>query len=412
MIRLYPQVVDREKDIQELREQLASRRDENEDQMMRLTEAAVLIDDLHNQLQTSEKEQGRLVREHSKACRKTAGLRSETDSAVKACSGMSDELANSLQEHEEQLQDLANAEVHCNLRWHELQGSSAQSEHVSAQLRKLSVSLEECRRNVAVSLQARSKLRVDWGEAVQLAAVERGQVSHTTAQIGELRNKAALAESECSKISDQALCSEIAASELWQALAKVEGQDLRRNGLQHSLRSAHENEEELRASIQNGELQDRDLTRAVAESEAQHEDVKTKLSIDKENWLALHDHLAQTEERTATLHGVIEFNRDRHQKLATRRALAEEAGHNRTGEQRKELDCVACECKNLESQAATLKDDTNELQRKVGQTETTKEDLLSSLAKKEEVHEELLVKKAELEAQLEELKKKFRCTVS
>ncbi|OLP89163.1 hypothetical protein AK812_SmicGene29406 [Symbiodinium microadriaticum] len=67
MIRLYPHADKLQKDIQELREQLELRQQQNEEEMGRLREAAVQIGDLYDQVHLAEQEQDQLSTERRQA---------------------------------------------------------------------------------------------------------------------------------------------------------------------------------------------------------------------------------------------------------------------------------------------------------------------------------------------------------
>lgn len=412
MIRLYPQVQQKEQDIKELRAQLAKRQDENQVQVSKLTTAAIQIDDLHLQLTESEQEQHRLLDEHGQATTKTNGLRGSTQNAFQVRDDLAMQLVSSQEEHEQKLHDLAEAECESQRRWVTLTSTRSKSAELAAQLSKLGNDLSELRQRAKASVAARSMLTGEWQEAEQLATLERGQVCQVTNHIQDLWSEAALAETRAQSLSDQAIHCEESSSSLCSSLVLVEGQDTRCRQLRQELQAAKQEEQELTDSISKHTQLHQDLHGELSESWRLHEEVKAHVNRDDSHWKVLKDKMRESDERTARLRSIFEEYADVLNRLNARKGEFIAARTSHTLSLKQLLEESTDEGGSLKEEADKLQGETDELQRKVNTAEDQKQTLLSTLAKKEGIHEDQLVRKAELEATLEELKRKFRCVVS
>eukprot|EP00439_Symbiodinium_sp_Y106_P068099 s855_g11.t1 len=204
-------------------------------------------------------------------------------------------------EHEQKLQALAHAESESYACWMKQQRAKTRSMHFTTRLAELSADLEDLWQQSEDAVEAREKFRGSgaWKEAVQLATVERGQVEEVHAQMKGLRVHAATAEIRAAELCLEAVDSEVASSELWQSLAKVEGQDHRRDALTVDLQHAQAEQEdpdeafsflELRAHIWSQEQCDGELLAALAESEAQRAAVTESLQMDAVHWQDIDEH--------------------------------------------------------------------------------------------------------------------------
>mmetsp|Transcript_58137 Transcript_58137/g.136329 ORF Transcript_58137/g.136329 Transcript_58137/m.136329 type:complete len:413 (-) Transcript_58137:65-1303(-) len=412
MIRLYPHADKLQRDIQELREQLAQRQQENEEEMCRLQEAASQIGELYDQVHVAEKEQEELSAERIKAQDETEKFQMGEVEAGEARKEAHRKLSLRREEHEQQLEALAHGETESYVCWMRMQRTKMKSMNLTMQLADLSTSLEDLWQESEAAVEVRDRLRGEWADVVALATVERGQVSEVHAQMMQLRGHAAVAEAKAAELCDEAVDSEVASSELWQSLARVEGQDHRRDGLTADLQSALGEQEELRAHIWYQEQYDCELLAALAESEAQRSSVTESLKVDAVRWEEIRANINETRHVAAELYSELALHADGARAVSTRHAEAEEAGISRLQLLQSEFREHAGEGQNLDSKAAELEKESQHLQSKLHQAQQQKEGFVADLARKEEDHEELLVKKAELNAELEELKKKFRCIIS
>jgi len=412
MIRLYPQVQQKELDIKELRAQLARRRTENQVQVSKLTSAAVQIDDLHVQLLESEQEQHRLLDEHGEATTKTGGLRGNTASAFEVRDDLEMQLVASQQEHEQQLHDLAEAECESQHRWVTLTSTRSKSSELSDQLSKLSHDLSEVRQRAKSSVAARTTLTGEWREAEQLATLERGQVCKVTSCIRDLWSEAALAETAAHELSDQAIHCEESSSSLCASLAHVEGQDTRASQLRQDLQAAIQEEEGLTVSIGEQTELHQCLREELTKYTRLHEEMNEQVRRDTSRWKTLRLKLLDSDDMITRMRSAFLEYAELATLLNSRRHEFIAAGASKTLNLQKFLAASNEEGATLKEEADKLQAETDELQRKVNSAEDQKQTLLGTLAKKESIHEDQLVKKAELEASLEELKRKFRCVIS
>lgn len=412
MIRLYPKVRQKELDIEELRTQLSQRQDENQVQVSKLTSAAVQIDDLYIQLTESEQEQHRLLDEHGQAATKTDGLRGSTVNAFQVRDDLAMQLVTSQEEHEQKLHDLAEAECESQHRWEKLTSTRSKSSELAEQLSKLSRDLSELRQRAKASVAARSMLAGEWQEAEQLATLERGQVCQVTNHIQDLWSEAALAETRANCLSDQAMHCEESSSSLCSSLVLVEGQDTRSRKLQQELQAAKQEAQELTGSINKHTQFHEDLHGELFESLRLHDEVKENVNTDDDHWQVLRNKMRESDERTARLRSIFLEYAGLLTELNTRKSEFLAARTSQNLSLRQLLEESTDEGESLKEEADKLQVETDELQRKVNTAEDQKQTLLGTLAKKEGIHEDQLVKKAELEATQEELKNKFRCVVS
>ncbi|CAE8676367.1 unnamed protein product [Polarella glacialis] len=411
MIRLYPQVVQQQKDIQELRQELASRQSENKVQISKLSESAENIEDLHTQLEKAEQEQVRLTHAHVRAHKRAAQLRSTTSSALEVRANLTQDLERSTEEHLAHLASLAHSESESHGRWQRLFGASSRSQELASQLGRLNGNLQDFRQRARAAEEVRGVQREGWAQAVEVAAVERSQVCEARAQVVALRQQAANTERHLAELSDEAVRCELAAGDLWQARAKVEGEGDRHSKLLESLETAQGIAQEFQRRITLQMRQCSDLRGTLEQSEEQSQLKLTTLRKTTDAFQALRNRTQKIYHRSAELNESLSETEQAHRVLAERHNVTEEECQKIQSELKSELDVVAEEGQQLRHQGEQLESESQDLQRQLGQAESQKENLVGDLAKKEEVHEELLVRKAELEAQLQELKGKLRCTI-
>lgn len=380
--------------------------------MGRLREAAVQIGDLYDQVHLAEQEQDQLSTERRQAEDEAEHFLYGEAEAFQVRTEMIRKLAVGKQEHEQKLQALAHAESESYACWTKQQRAKTRSMHFTTRLAELSADLEDLWQQSEDAVEAREKFRGDWKEAVQLATVERGQVEEVHTQMKGLRVHAATAEVRAAELCLEAVDSEVASSELWQSLAKVEGQDHRRDALTVDLQHAQAEQEELRAHIFSQEQYDGELLAALAESEAQRAAVTESLQLDAVHWQEIRSSIQETRNAAAQLYSELTRHADGYKAVTTRHAEAEAAGTSRLQTLQSEFQEHAGQGQHLDEKAAQLEKESQDLQDKLQKAQSKKEDLVGTLAKKEQEHEELLVRKADLNAELEELKKKFRCVVS
>jgi len=411
MIRLYPKVVQREKDIQDLREQLSTRLSENQAQISKRSESAMQIHDLHDQLLASEEEQDRLILEHGVACDKTMGLRTIMDSALEVRSSLLAQLGKSEEEHCEQLKNLALAESESQKCWVSEQRIKSRSAELAEKLSLRSSDLEDLRRKVDESTIAKTRLQGQWEDAVSLATVERGQVRQMTYHVHELWAVAAHHESAASALSDKVVNSEAHAAKIWASMNLVEGQDVRRDELREELRRGKLEVEALRMQLEQQQNAERELSGAESQTMENNEAAMAKLNGHKRRWNLLRTALRMASDRSKQMKDANFQHVQKSAELNARLKKIQQQGDIKIAAEQKSLANVKDEATALQSDHSGLEAKIQELQRNVSQTDTKKEELVTTIAKREEVHAELLVKKAELEAEVEVLKKQFRCVI-
>lgn len=89
-----------------------------------------------------------------------------------------------------------------------------------------------------------------------------------------------------------------------------------------------------------------------------------------------------------------------------------EGGRDRLMKLRGQHDQEATEARSLENKASELLGESQELEKDISTTQRQKENLTSTLATREQQHQAQLVRKEELNSELEELKKQWRCSIS
>mmetsp|Transcript_14966 Transcript_14966/g.26212 ORF Transcript_14966/g.26212 Transcript_14966/m.26212 type:complete len:413 (+) Transcript_14966:49-1287(+) len=412
MIRLYPQVVQREKDIQELREQLQMRQSENQAQVSKMLESAVQRQELHLQLLSSEEEQDRLLSEHKVECDKTVGLQNVMDSALEVRDSLLAQLERSREEHSAGLKDLAHAESESQKCWASEQRISSRSAELAQRLSLQSSNLEELQKRVQKSLAAHTRLQGEWEDAVALATVERGQVREMTSQMRELWTVAASHESAASDLSEKICHTEMGTAQLCDDIMNVEGQDTRRDDLRSELREGMQEEEDLKMKLQEKKAAERELDGVETKTYQEREVAKKKLQNHSRRWQLLRQSLKLTTDRSQKVQDVIFKQVRRCSEISHRQNKVEQHGAGKIADLEKSLADFKDEATSLETDHKRFEAETLEVQRNLSQTDAQKEELVATLAKREEVHAELLVKKADLEAEVEVLKKQFRCVIS
>lgn len=412
MIRLQPQAERLQKDIEELRQELEQRELESQEEINRLHQASSLIDELHEQVLHAEKEQDLLTVERRETEEEAAECQKQEVTAAKDFKVLKDELSSVQEEHRGLLHDLAEAEMESHRCWEQLEDATEQSSDLCQRLRMMSSNLEDLTQKSEESHEARVRLRGHWHEAVQLAAVERGQVEAVTVQMGQLRGHGAVAELQASKLCDEAVHSEVVSSELWQDLAKVEGQDHRRDQLASELRCAQAEHEELRAYIWMQEEYDSELLASLNESEAQKASVSEALQVDALRWEELKSSIRETQDMASRLYAELSEHTKCHSSVKARHSQVEEAGQGRLADLRGQHKEHATEAASLEAKANQLQAESQQLDGDIRKTRQLKEELVQTLATREDEHQAELVRKAELNTELEELKKKWRCAIS
>jgi len=412
MIRLQPQAQRLQKDIQDLRDELEIRQRENQEEIRRLHQAATQINQLNAQVLRAEKEQELLSIERRDAEEGAAASQKSEIQASKVHVVLADELAHVREEREEQLRALARAESESHRCWEQLEDSSMQSSDLRTRLEMMSSNLEDLSEKSEESHEARIRLRGFWQEAVQLATLERGQVGSVNVQIGQLRDHGAVAELHASRLCDEAVETETAASELWQGIEKVEGQDHRRDSLAAELRSAQAEHEELRAHTWMQQETDAELFAALKESELQRATVTNELQADRTRWEEIKTSIRQTQILSNWLHTELNVHSEGHGSVRKRHTVIEEAGRIRVAHLRGQHHEESTEATSLENRATELQYEGQQLEKDISTTQRQKENLTSTLSMREEEHQAQLVRQEELNNELEELKKKCRCTIS
>lgn len=412
MIRLQPQAERLQKDIQDLREELEIRQRESQEEIRRLHQAAAQINQLNSQVQRAEKEQEILTVERLDAEEGAVASQQSEIQAAEAQRVLADELAEVREEHEQQLRALARAESESHRGWEKLEDATMQSSDLCIRLQMMGNNLEDLSQKSEESHEASIRLRGCWQEAVQLASLERGQVTAVNVQIGQLRDHGAIAECQAANLCDEAVETETAASELWQDIAKVEGQDHRRDSLVAELRSAQAEHEELRCHIFMQEEYDSELLASLNESEAQRATVSQQLQVDAVRWEEIKSNIRETQFMASRLYTELTKHSEGHGSVRRRHSVMEEAGRDRLMKLRGQHDQEATEARSLENKASELLGESQELEKDISTTQRQKENLTSTLATREQQHQAQLVRKEELNSELEELKKQWRCSIS
>lgn len=412
MIRLQPQAERLQKDIQDLREELEIRQRESQEEIRRPHQAAAQINQLNSQVQRAEKEQEILTVERLDAEEGAVASQQSEIQAAEAQRVLADELAEVREEHEQQLRALARAESESHRCWEKLEDATMQSSDLCTRLQIMGNNLEDLSQKSEESHEASIRLRGCWQEAVQLASLERGQVTAVNVQIGQLRDHGAIAECQAANLCDEAVETETAASELWQDIAKVEGQDHRRDSLVAELRSAQAEHEELRCHIFMQEEYDSELLVSLNESEAQRATVSQQLQVDAVRWEEIKSNIRETQFMASRLYTELTKHSEGHGSVRRRHSVMEEAGRDRLMKLRGQHDQEATEARSLENKASELLGESQELEKDISTTQRQKENLTSTLATREQQHQAQLVRKEELNSELEELKKQWRCSIS
>eukprot|EP00435_Cladocopium_sp_Y103_P058679 s621_g20.t1 len=229
-------------------------------------------------------------------------------------------------EHEQQLRALARAESESHRCWEKLEDATMQSSDLCTRLQMMGNNLEDLSQKSEESHEARIRLRGCWQQAVQLASLERGQVRAVNVQIGQLRDHGAIAECQAANLCDEAVETETAASELWQDIAKVEGQDYRRDSLVAELRNAQADHEELRCYIFMQEEYDSELLASLNESEAQRATVSQQLQVDAVRWEEIKSNIRETQFMASRLYTELTKHSEGHGSVRRRHSVMEEAG--------------------------------------------------------------------------------------
>jgi len=288
----------------------------------------------------------------------------------------------------------------------------SRSAELAEKLRLRSSDLEDLRIKVDESTIAKTRLQGHWEDAVSLATVERGQVRQMTYHVHELWAVAAHNESAASALSEKVVNSEAHVAKIWASMNLIEGQDVRRDEMREELRKGRQLEEALLMQLEQHQTAERELSGAESKSLEDNEAAAAKLTTHKRRWHLLRTALRMTTDRRDKMKEVNFQHMQKSAEFNARLRKIQQQGDLKIADQERSLANVKDEATALQSDHGRLEDKIQELQRNVSQTDTKKEELVATIAKRAEVHAELLVKKAELEAELEVLKSQFRCVIS
>eukprot|EP00933_Yihiella_yeosuensis_P005367 TRINITY_DN109872_c0_g1_i1.p1 TRINITY_DN109872_c0_g1~~TRINITY_DN109872_c0_g1_i1.p1 ORF type:complete len:413 (+),score=93.40 TRINITY_DN109872_c0_g1_i1:76-1314(+) len=412
MIRLYPKVVQRDKDIQELRQELAQKLAENEEKIGKLTEAAVEINGLTVQLSTAEQAQEILVSENDVAKHRTNQLRQYNRTSNASKTDLTQQLARFEEEYVEKLAGLAQAEMNSARLWNVLSGVDTRNHDLSSRLGRLDSSIDDVVIRCEKEEVTKAELGKRWDVAVDLATCQRRQVDIKSFDLASLCDETVVHEERASQLKAEVEELNSDVSKLQSSIAEVDCFDTKNSEARSEIENTVKCGEELRDSLTLLDEKNQELSIDLNECrEAEHTLSSTLTAVQK----AVSDHrrkLSDVTAKRAEMQLLVSQRLRKYTETTELRLLNEQRSKEVVADLQKKLSAVSAETQKLISQEEQLDEQISDLQRQLELTETEKAHLLEDMEKKDQVHENMILRKAELDHLLLSEQKKLRCVIS
>lgn len=412
MIRLYPQAIKSEENIQDLRRVLGEIHDQNHNRFGELLDTGRRIQEISSELKQAEAERGRRQQEARNKRKATNGLRERLQGQQAAGEDLRRLLENSQVGHEQQLQSLAASEHESKEYWDVLAQSESRLEELASQLEEQADVQKQLQGILHGATDTKRTLSSRFREAEFTAATMSQELREAGHQSEEHSKEASGKEALEIELNDQLFKMEKTKIALTRRLSCLHGSLPESFGLQQAIKETTHQLEYLRTRLEHLEPTVETLRRKIDISEKRVRALHEVAAAEDSDYQALRARLDAQLQHNAQLSNDISGVRQTSGELRLQLERSEQDTQELESELNAGLGRCKAQAKDLEAGSIRLEEDLRQRHTRLEGAQVKKQELLEVLAERERGKVDLQAehKEAEEEYQLE--KERCRCVVS
>lgn len=411
MIRLYPQVVKSEGNIQDLRRLLSEIHNENLQQCDHLTEAALRIRELGAELGKADYDKKDRIQDYQDAQDVASVQQQRYMEQLDICRGLRGEVAESEAIYERQLGALVESELESKERWDVLLNRDSEYADLSTCVFEHRDEHEELRLQLAQSEERWRARSMEYGQAECIAAEHRREIREADVETAEHERNASSLEAECVQLRQEK-------TRLAALLKGLRVQQSALDGVEPINAELREEVGVLKADC--NQLQD---SLSTLEPEWKRLEVELQISMEGLEVLQqliesedsdiheLKDKLVKAEQKNMELEKILETEQKGGQDMRRRASSAEKVARQFENERRGQLDQLTEVCNDLAEQVSLMESETKGLRSQLQQQDAANQERIDKLKRIKQEARDLQEAAEQAEKLLESEKKRCRCVL-
>lgn len=412
MIRLYPQVIKSEENIQDLLRVLNDIQHENHDRCGQLLDAGRRIEDVGAELRQAESERSRRRQEARNVRQAEKGLRERVQGQRAAGDDLQRLLACSQAGHQKQLQSLAASECESKECWDMLAERDADLEAVAMQIKEQSEAQRRLQDMLSKAEASQRRLSREYRLAEASAATRRCELREAGLQSEEHSMEASGHEAEERELLDQLEKIESLKRSLNGRLSSLDRATPDSENLRKAVAGSNFHLEQLRSTLDRLEPDLGELQQEFARSMQRMQFLEDTFSSEDAEYEALRGRLGAVTQQNFQLVAEIESAREESCELRDRLSSSEQDAQRLETKLRDDLDRCTDESQELETRGDQLERDLRQQHHALQALEAKKQEMLAVLAEREREKVELLERHQDIDRDYQLEKERCRCVVS